>query len=362
MSLSVTLTSADVSRLQAALTTLLTPLDHTTTESWLVAAADAGSRLLGADRALTMTPTPEGLIWTGTGCDARRVLGDYVSHYMQYDTGVHRDRVKLGLEVYHQHHLYDVDPFHRSPLYNEWCVSHQLMDVVGIGFNPVPGREIACLHFYHDHDHGPGDSESDGAFGSLGLVLLALLLPAWKAGVRTRYALGQAQGRLGAVLDALRAAIAVWDDHGRCVHENRALGALLAADPEAAVLRRAMAALVREWRQATLPPSSRAVATGRGRYRLSASRAEQAGVGHGLLVLVESCDPRPSVPTLDPRFGLTPREAEVATLLARGLGNAAIAAQLRVRPSTARRHTEAVLRKLGVPSRAGVGAALRDDR
>jgi DNA-binding CsgD family transcriptional regulator len=357
---SVTLTSADVSRLQAALTALLSPLDHTTTESWLIAAADAGSRLLGADRALLMTPKPDGLTWTGTGCDARGVLSEYESHYMQYDTGVHREREKLGFEVYHQHHLYDVDKLHLSPLYHDWCVPHQLMDIIGIGFNPIAGREVALAHFYHDRDHGPEDAESAGAFGARGLALLAVLLPAWKAGVRTRYALGQAQARLGAVLDALPGAVAVWDDRGRCVHENRALAVLLAADPEAALLRGAMCALVRDWKQASLPPSSRAVATGLGRYRLSATRTEQTCGGRGLLVLVEPRDPRPPAPTLDRRFGLTSRQAEVAILLARGLANAAIAAQLGVRPSTARRHTEAVLRKLGVPSRAAVGAALLD--
>jgi DNA-binding CsgD family transcriptional regulator len=359
MPVSVTLTSTDVSRLQAALNALLSPLDHATTESWLVAAADAGGQLLGADRALIMTPTPAGLSWTGTACDARRILSEYESHYMQYDTGVHRDRGKLGLEVYHQHHLYDVNKLHRSPVYHDWCLPHQLMDVVGMGFNPIPGREVALVHFYHDHDHGPDDAESDGAFGSRGLALLALLLPAWKAGVRTRYALGQAQTRLGAVLDALEAAVAVWDDRGRCVHENRALAALLATDPEAALLRRAMCALVRDWRQASLPPSSRAVGTGRGWYRLSASRADQAGGGRGLLILVESRDPRPAIATLARGFGLTPREAEVATLLARGERDRDIARALGISHSTARRHVEHVLGKLVVHTRAAVAGRIR---
>ena len=56
--------------------------------------------------------------------------------------------------------------------------------------------------------------------------------------------------------------------------------------------------------------------------------------------------------------GLTPREAQVASLLAGGASNAHIAARLDVRPSTARRHTENVLRKLGVRSRSEVPAKL----
>lgn len=63
-----------------------------------------------------------------------------------------------------------------------------------------------------------------------------------------------------------------------------------------------------------------------------------------------------------PGFGLTCREADVARLLARGERNARIAALLDISPHTARRHTEAVMLKLGVHSRAAVGPALRGER
>jgi DNA-binding NarL/FixJ family response regulator len=59
------------------------------------------------------------------------------------------------------------------------------------------------------------------------------------------------------------------------------------------------------------------------------------------------------------RYGLTPREAEVALLLAAGRGNAAIASKLRISPHTARHHTQHVLAKLGVHSRSAAGARLR---
>jgi ATP/maltotriose-dependent transcriptional regulator MalT len=50
--------------------------------------------------------------------------------------------------------------------------------------------------------------------------------------------------------------------------------------------------------------------------------------------------------------GLTPREAEVLTLLASGLSNAAIAARLVVSARTVDHHVAAIFRKLGVTSRA----------
>lgn len=58
-------------------------------------------------------------------------------------------------------------------------------------------------------------------------------------------------------------------------------------------------------------------------------------------------------------FGMTPREAEVALLLAEGLSNTAVARRLGISPHTARHHTQRVLGKLGVHSRAEAGARLR---
>jgi DNA-binding NarL/FixJ family response regulator len=57
------------------------------------------------------------------------------------------------------------------------------------------------------------------------------------------------------------------------------------------------------------------------------------------------------ITSLREKYRLTPTQARVATLLADRLTNAEIALELRVRPNTARRHTEAVLLRLGVNSR-----------
>lgn len=60
------------------------------------------------------------------------------------------------------------------------------------------------------------------------------------------------------------------------------------------------------------------------------------------------------------RFGFTARESHVAALLAQGSSNAVIAATLGISAHTARHHTQHVLSKLGVHSRAQAGARLRD--
>jgi DNA-binding response OmpR family regulator len=56
------------------------------------------------------------------------------------------------------------------------------------------------------------------------------------------------------------------------------------------------------------------------------------------------------------RYGLTPRQLDVARLLAEGRTNQEIAEALGTSFYTARNHAEQVLRRLGVASRAAVGA------
>lgn len=60
------------------------------------------------------------------------------------------------------------------------------------------------------------------------------------------------------------------------------------------------------------------------------------------------------------RYRLTPTQARVAMLLADRLTNAEIAAELGIRPGTARSHTEAVLLRLDVTSRLKVVSLLAE--
>jgi DNA-binding NarL/FixJ family response regulator len=59
------------------------------------------------------------------------------------------------------------------------------------------------------------------------------------------------------------------------------------------------------------------------------------------------------------QFGLTRREIQVATFLAQGRSNQAIARELRISAHTARHHTQRVLSKLQVHSRGEAGAKIR---
>jgi DNA-binding NarL/FixJ family response regulator len=75
--------------------------------------------------------------------------------------------------------------------------------------------------------------------------------------------------------------------------------------------------------------------------------------------------PRPAaaVRTGDgPLAALSPREREVAALVADGQTNAQIAARLHLSESTVGKHVSRVLGKLGMSSRTGVAALLARDR
>ncbi|WP_460364701.1 response regulator transcription factor, partial [Actinocorallia lasiicapitis] len=55
---------------------------------------------------------------------------------------------------------------------------------------------------------------------------------------------------------------------------------------------------------------------------------------------------------------LTPRELEISRLVARGLSNRAIAAELVISQATAARHVSNILGKLGLTGRAQIAARL----
>lgn len=108
--------------------------------------------------------------------------------------------------------------------------------------------------------------------------------------------------------------------------------------------------------------ASRELRTEFGNLRMRASYIGPNLFGFGSSLLV-SLDGVPLVPQSDASlaqcFRLTPQEIRVARLLADGRSNRDVAALLFISPHTARTHTERVLQKLGVRSRAEVGPILK---
>lgn len=90
------------------------------------------------------------------------------------------------------------------------------------------------------------------------------------------------------------------------------------------------------------------------RYAVDCESARRIGVP--IVVL----RPRSSAPAAG-RLALTRREREVAALLARGLRNRVIAAELKMALPTAKDHVHNIMRRNGFSSRAALAAALVRD-
>lgn len=100
------------------------------------------------------------------------------------------------------------------------------------------------------------------------------------------------------------------------------------------------------------------LATDPGMVTLTAERLPPDGLWPAGGVLVQAVGAPVPPPDSEAKQRLTPREREVAALLAGGAGTMAIASALKLSPHTVRRHTESILRKLRIHSRAGVAVAL----
>ena len=204
--------------------------------------------------------------------------------------------------------------------------------------------------------------------------------------------------RLAALVAAVEAAedgAYVTDSQGRVLYENAVLRRLLGTESERGMLEEAIAdvrrtagaqAGLRHRGVEIVPEASSAgqttstagirpselqgrpvtlqVRTSTGEYRLrgTAMRGADGLRTEGITVVwVRRCRPRVLTPqTLRARYGLTPREVRVAALMAARAGSREIAQALGISPHTARRHAEAVLKKLGVHSRAEIRERLRE--
>ena len=142
-------------------------------------------------------------------------------------------------------------------------------------------------------------------------------------------------------------------------------------EPERAVRLAAAAAALRE--AAHLPPRPAAWAD---RYRaaagdlgedevgrlweqgsgLDASSAVELALEGGPQPAIESAGAAPPAGRLAARGGLTPRELEIAALIAKGHSNRAIGEELVISPATAARHVANIMLKLGFSSRAQIAA------
>lgn len=264
-----------------------------------------------------------------------------------------RIRKAGGAGIYHDRAMMDRAVVEASPFYQDVCAPNRIQYTTGISV-PWNGEEAAiCVSF--TSAAAPGYDPAAGA-------LLRLLIPAFESGLAHWAHRARRQGRLRRMIDALAAPVLLFDADGEALHRNRALRTLLDAEPAADRVLRAAARLAAEVRPGTMARGTvpeHHVDGGETTYRLHACIVRPDASGPpAVLVTVTRLSLFPPAPVLEQTFDLTPREAEVALLVARGTSNADLAARLHISPHTARHHVASVMKKLDVSSRARVTVVL----
>ena len=206
-------------------------------------------------------------------------------------------------------------------------------------------------------------TEMARCLAGIGWVALASLdLPTAAVSFAESLELSMAVGqRLGVArgLEAFAALAVVRGDDATAVRLVGAASALreVVGQPRSAVAQAQLDGLLAAAHHRLGPSSASLAAEGR---RLRAHEAVRYALASGAPAAPETA-PGPATdgagrPALTTPSVLTPRELQIAQLIARGLSNRAIAEELVISPATAARHVANMLAKLGLSSRAQVAA------
>lgn len=353
--------------LSSSLRLLLSPLSYESAEQWQVAVNRSLKRLLDADMASFILPVDGKLSISSEEFDpeARRA---YPNREPELPGRKSMWERQVELVVWSRPDAYAeyLGEYYRSEYYNEYIVPIRAFDAIGLTIplgKRVQPSAMAGLLFHHEQAGGR-------CFGERGLALLRLILPAFEAGVGMYLRMSRQRETLARTLDALGRALLLSDLTGRVLHQTPMLGRLLATDPEGERLDREIRSMAQSLsliaaRRCGFIPGEQTVArnlrTGVGQYRLRGSylEAELDSQGPSVLICVERLTPDPlSDEELREQFRLTKTEIRVVRKLAEGRSNAEIAEVLVISPRTAERHTENILRKTGLRSRAEVAAVV----
>ncbi|MFW6330529.1 MAG: helix-turn-helix transcriptional regulator [Gemmatimonadota bacterium] len=219
------------------------------------------------------------------------------------------------------------------------------------------------------------DAPGGGRFGDGALDVLSLLVPALESGVCSLRSFRERRTAFSALLDEMEAPALLRSTGGE-YHRNRSLRTMLqiAADPESLLeaMDRLAAEVLRLYQPARksvaeprLDTGTRTIDADGHRLHLHGTCLPPGSAGPDPTALIIAEDRSACIPdarTLSGRYGLTPRQAQVAQLLARGDSNHDIADRLGISPHTARHHAQRVLEKVGTHSRKAVGLRFLADR
>ncbi len=358
------LTAADREQLRRASESMLRPFDHASAPEYLKHVAKEIRPLLGSFAAICGARDSAGEI-TLESDDWSPEITRAFANWKLKDQGTER-AIVLGSEVISMRRMIgdDFAGYEADPMVRAWYKPNGVHDAVAYLIHWPEDDSLVTIEWHCATFGTP-------RFGEEGEWILSMLLPSLKAGTRLLYTLGHERHSLAAEMDDLGVPVCVCARDGRIAHLSDGLRRLLAEDGMGGTVLEIVPLVARAVASTAatpavdmtlLPASSvhRVVDTPFARYWLSAGLATHA-MHFGLSDIIVTVSRLPvALPSksVAARFQLSPREIEVAELLARGARNEAIALALRLSPHTVRRHTERVLSKLGVASRAEVAALL----
>lgn len=357
-----TLSTEDCRRLQAAQRVLLSPLDHEELSDWQAQVNHAVRKVVGSDQVFfVLLDDGEPYLCS----DNRALKAEFRRRIEVQDsrTPSHRDRLlrqnwqrfeAMGAAAWHEQDLAPREQIERSPYYQEVCRPNGVRHTMGLAAPHLGGVLVTAFE------------RPRTGFSEEGKARLQLLVPAFESGLRTVHSLHRRCRRLARMLDGLSSAVAVFDERGCLRSRNETLSRYLEEDRAGArvveVMQHMASAYARRRQSGVagfLSREVRTVETETACYRLRVAILPPEDFGEGgFLVGVDRIRLLPTSEQVRRRCELTPRQAEVALLLAEGLTDKEIAQHLEISRHTARRHTERVLSKLGLSSRAGVALAL----
>jgi len=353
------LTDKDIAKINEIGKLLINPLEFASLDDWRAEVSQRLKEILGADKCVFQFPSLDGSLFYTKDYDINAIneFPDRVSHLdKRYD--LWNKAINFG--VFDRKMLFgnNLKEVIKDEYYTNYVRKIRAFDslimCVKLGYE-VDARDGAMIMFHHDNESGP-------FFGVREMNLLRLLKHCFDYGVQAVYKLQPYRLNFGIIMDTLPDGVVLLDHRGKLLHFNSALKKIKESSNKI------------EWNlfwNNILHYGSEIVKnTNIINNKTKKIQCDISGNIYDVLfvllndnvvagkrcvvILVSEKINSINLSDLQVRFKLTPKEAEVTRLLAKGLPNKEIAQQIGLSPHTIRRHTEHIFEKLGINSRAEV--------
>lgn len=357
--MSAALTEADIRAVRAVMDIVLRPNEFSDLESWRRESIDSLKRAVGADAGTFVLHGPS--------------MTDQTGDYEPESTaryGISIEAVAPNVDIWARHAAFGVHmreelflpicpEYYETAYFNEFLRPIRAFDSLGatwyLGGPPSEPWELAQILLHHRDEKGP-------RFGPRERQLVELVATAFQVGTEHALSFKNDTERL---LDAVDVPAVLLDAAGTALHVNHAARKLFneASILEALVLEAGRTAVRAHGPSGLRGEVSRCLISSTiGPIELGFSRIALGGVrGTGRVMTLRvkraSSDTGRLI-TAGRARGLTPRQSEVASHMARRQSSKEIAKRLGISVHTVRRHEEAVLAGLRISRRTDVSSEL----